>query len=69
MTLRYVSLDRASMKLYVFMDSGHNTNRDNTSQLGVLICLMDVDGNCHVLHCASAKYQLITRSMLPGGVH
>lgn len=28
--LRFVPLDRASLKLYVFVDSGHNTNCEKT---------------------------------------
>lgn len=64
--LQYRTLHHASMKIYVFVDSGHNTNKDKTSQLGFLVCLVDKDNNCHILHWASAKCARVTRSMLAG---
>lgn len=67
--LQYRPLDKHSTKLYVFTDSGYNSNRDKTSQLGLFICLVDKHDNCHTLHWASTKCQRITRSMLAGEVY
>lgn len=62
-------MDPKSIKLHVFVDKGYNTNRDNTSQRGVLICLVDANDSCQTLHWASSKCQRITRSMLAGEVY
>lgn len=48
--LQYKSLDQKSTKLYVFTDSGYNSNREKTSQLGIIICLVDKFNNCQILH-------------------
>lgn len=62
-------LHDSSSKLYVFTDSGYNSNPEMTSQLGILISLVDKFSNFHILHWASAKCQRITRSMLSGELY
>lgn len=69
MHLQYMPLYNRSMKLYVFVDSGHNANRDKTSHIGVFVCLVDKLKNCQVLHRSSTKCQCVTNSMLSGEVY
>lgn len=64
--LQYKTMHLATMKIYVFVDNGHNTNKEKTSELGFLVCLVDKDSNCHILHWASAKCARVTSSMLTG---
>ena len=40
LALKYSPLDPRSLKLYVFVDSGYNTNHDATSQLDTIVCLV-----------------------------
>lgn len=67
--LRYGPLDSKSLKLYVFVDSGYNTNVDLTTQLGMTIFLVDDTNHCHFLHWASTKSQRVTKSMLAAEVY
>lgn len=62
--LRYRPLDQASTELYVVTDSSYNSNRDKTSQFGIIICSVDEYNSCHSLHWETIKCQRITRSML-----
>jgi len=62
--LKFKKLKKETLRLLVFVDSGYNTNRDRTSQLGVIIFLADEENNCHFLHWSSSKCPRVTRSML-----
>lgn len=64
-----MSLDRKSLKLHVFVDIGQNANADKTSQLDILICLVDDLDNCHMMHWVLSKSKRITRTVLAGEVH
>lgn len=66
LALKYPKLDQSTLRLYVFVDSGYNTNADHSSQLGIVIFLADATGACHFLHWRSSKCPRITRSMLAG---
>lgn len=48
--LPYRRLDVKTLKLYVFVDRGYDTNVDNSSQLEMIICLVDSSCNFHLLH-------------------
>jgi len=64
LTLKYPTLNKDTLRLNVFVDSGYNTNKDGTSQLGMIIFLADDTNRCHFLHWSSSKCPRITRSML-----
>jgi len=64
LVLRYPLLKQSSLKMYVFVDSGYNTNVDGTSQLGMVICLVDQSSTFHFVYWSSWKCQRVTRSML-----
>jgi hypothetical protein len=64
LTLKCPTLDKTTMKLYVIVDSGYNTNSDGTSQLGVIVLLSDATHRCQLLRWSSSKCPRITRSML-----
>lgn len=66
--IKYMPLDRKSLKLYVFVDNGYKNNADKTSKLSILVCLVDDLQNCHMLHWESSKSHHITRPMLSGEV-
>ena len=62
--LKYVRLDRDSLKLIVFTDSSFANNKDYTSQIGYVIVLADKNDNANILHWSSTKCRRITRSVL-----
>ena len=64
LTLKYPKLGAATLKLYVIVDSGYNTNIVGTSQLGVIVFITDDRNRCHFFHWSSSKCPRITRSML-----
>ena len=66
LAIKYSPLYPRSFKLYVFVDSGYNTNHDATSQLGTIVCLVEKENQCHILHWTSTKCPRIARSMLTG---
>lgn len=55
LTLKYLKLNGNNLKLYVFVDSSYNTNSDNSSQLGLFICLVDKNNQFNLLHWSSTK--------------
>lgn len=67
--LNYPKMDKDSLKLYCFVDSGHNTNEDNTSQIGMVMGVADKYNNFHFIHWSSSKCQRSTRSMLVSEPH
>ena len=62
--LRFVKLDRKSLKLIVFTDSSFANNRDLSSQIGYVIVLADSENRANVIHWSSVKCKRITRSVL-----
>ena len=56
--------EKDTLRLFVFVDSGYNTNTDGTGQLGVFIFLADDTNKCHFLHWSSSMCPRITKSML-----
>lgn len=61
--MKYDKLDKETLRIYVFVDSGFITNADGTSQLGVIIFLADAKNNCHFLYCSPSKCSRVKRSM------
>ena len=47
-----------------YPDAGFVTNNDNTSQIGILITVMDVEGNPCIIHYASWRSRRVVRSPL-----
>lgn len=62
--LKFVPLDKKSVRLAAFSDASFATNQDLTSQLGFFITLAGSHGNANVLHYTSVKSKRITRSVL-----
>jgi hypothetical protein len=62
--LRFVKVNMETAKLMVFADAGFAGNRDYSSQIGYVICIVDSDGNANILHWSSTKCKRITRSVL-----
>jgi hypothetical protein len=62
--LKFVKLDKNTLKLIVFTDSSFANNRDYTSQIGYVVILADQDNNANILHWSSTKCRRVTRSVL-----
>jgi len=62
--LRFVPLDKNSLKLVVFTDSSFANNKDNTSQIGFVITIADKNNNANIVHWSSIKCKRVTRSVL-----
>ena len=62
--LKYVKLDKNSLRLIVFTDSSFANNKDYTSQIGYVIVLADKNDNANILHWSSTTCRRITRSVL-----
>ncbi len=62
--LQYVKLNQASLQLVIFSDSFFANNRDLSSQIDYVICLIDSINTTNILHWFSIKCKRITRSVL-----
>ena len=62
--LSFPKLEMNSVSLRVYVDAGHNTNSDLTSQLGVVVLLVDKNLRCNILHWSSKKCARHTKSMI-----
>ena len=54
----------SSLRLAVFTDSSFANNRDLSSQIGFVICLIDASNTANILHWSSIKCKRVTRSVL-----
>ena len=59
--MKYPKLDPISLYLVVYSDASFNNNKDNSSQLGSIILLMDKYYRASVLHFSSYKSRRVTR--------
>lgn len=62
--LKYVQLDRDSLRVVIFTDSSFANNRDLSSQIGYVACLTDSTDTANILHWSSIKCKRVTRSVL-----
>lgn len=62
--IRFVKLDKESLKLLVFTDASFANNKDLSSQIGYILVLADAKGRANVLHWSSIKCKRVTRSVL-----
>jgi hypothetical protein len=62
--LRFIPLDKDSLKLVVFTDSSFANNKDNSSQIGFVIALTDKNNDANIIHWSSIKCKRVTRSVL-----
>ena len=62
--LRFIRLDKNSLKLIVFTDSSFANNYDFSSQIGFVITLADKNNNANIIHWSSIKCKRVTRSVL-----
>lgn len=62
--LRFVKLDRDSLRLLAFTDASFANNRDLSSQIGYVLTLADGNNNANILHWSSIKCKRVTRSVL-----
>jgi hypothetical protein len=62
--LRFVKLDKASLRLLCFTDASFANNKDLSSQIGYVIVLADGANRANILHWSSTKCKRVTRSVL-----
>ena len=62
--LRFVTLDKTSLRLLAFTDASFANNRDLSSQIGYVLVLADASGRANILHWSSTKCKRVTRSVL-----
>jgi hypothetical protein len=62
--IRFVKLDKSSLKLLAFTDASFANNRDLSSQIGYILVLADGAGHANILHWSSIKCKRVTRSVL-----
>ncbi len=48
--MKFVKLDRELLKLVVFTDSLFANNKDNTSQIGFVIVIVDKNNDANILY-------------------
>ena len=75
--IKYVALDLACTKLFVFVDGSFANNKDFSSQIGYLIILanetptgneeFEIKGN--LIHYSSTKSKRVTRSVLASEIY
>lgn len=62
--LRFVKLEKETLRLLVFTDASFANNRDLSSQIGYVLVLADDTGRANILHWSSTKCKRVTRSVL-----
>jgi hypothetical protein len=62
--LRFVKLEKDTLRLLVFTDASFANNRDLSSQIGYVLVLADGAGRANILHWSSTKCKRVTRSVL-----
>jgi len=62
--IQFVPQDPDTLRLAVFIDASFANNPDSSSQLGIVITLMDGDGTTNIIHWTSAKCKRVVRSVL-----
>ena len=67
--LTYVKLDKDSLRIKVYADSSFANNKDNSSQIGYIILLVDKFNTCNILNYSSRKSRRVTRSVFGGELY
>jgi hypothetical protein len=62
--LKFVKLDKSSLKLLVFTDASFANNKDLSSQIGYVIVMADSNNRANIIHWSSIKCKRVTRSVL-----
>ena len=67
--ITFPKLDISSVAVVGYSDASFATNKDNSSQLGMVVLLKDKDDNAALIHYTSWKCRRVTRSILAAEVH
>jgi hypothetical protein len=62
--LRFIALEKESLRLLVFTDASFANNKDLSSQIGMVLVLADSKNNANIIHWCSIKCKRVTRSVL-----
>lgn len=63
--MSFIRIDKEKADIFVCFDAAFGTNRDHTSQLGVLVLMRDREnGDCNIIHYSSSKSKRVCRSVL-----
>lgn len=66
--LKFVALDKESIRIVLFTDASFGNKRDLSSQMGFLIVIVDRADNANILHYGSQKCRRVTRSVMAAEV-
>ena len=67
-SLRFPKLERSSIRLFGFSDAAYANNHDLTSQLGLIVLIMDDSNKAIPISFKSYKSRRVTRSVLSAEV-
>ena len=67
--LRYVNLDRESLKLLLFTDASFANANKLKSQLGFVVVLADKHGRGNIVHYGSTTCKRVARSVMAAELH
>jgi hypothetical protein len=62
--LKFVKLNKDTLKLIAFTDASFASNADLSSQIGYVIVLANASGKANIIHWSSTKCKRVTRSVL-----
>jgi len=62
--LRFVNLDKDTMRIVLFTDASFGNTQDLSSQIGFVVTLVDGDNNANIIHYGSKKCRRVTRSVM-----
>lgn len=62
--LKYVELDKETMRIVVYSDGSFATNKDGSSQVGYVIFMADKDNKANLVDYASNKSRRVVRSVI-----
>lgn len=61
---KFIKLDHDNLQLVVFTDSSFANNRELSSQIGSVVCLVDSISKANIIYWPSIKCKRVTRSVL-----
>ena len=66
--LKFVSLDANSLRVLLFTDASFGNAHDLSSQLGVVVIVVDASNTANIIHYGSQKCRRVTRSVMAAEV-
>lgn len=64
MCLKFIPVDKSSLRLAVFCDARFASNKELVSQLKFVVALADANGNPKIIYYSSFKFKEVSITML-----